>query len=149
MKEEDDYDDDDDDNEQNNPATVLRLQKYTTWLYIFLFMVSLYILCYIAIVKPESQTITKYNITRAVFNQLNREHSDTLSCSCSKVEVPFKAFVSNKTVFHPVCKSIFVDQQWIETLYLKDASRYGTGDFRTTAYSQVSEYLLLQISFYS
>ncbi|CAF4202540.1 unnamed protein product, partial [Adineta steineri] len=97
---------------------------------------SLYILCYIAIVKPESQTITKYNITRAVFNQLKRENSDTLSCSCSKVEVPFKAFVSNKTIFHPVCKSIFVDQRWIETLYLKDASTYGAGDFRTTAYSQ-------------
>ncbi|CAF4177982.1 unnamed protein product, partial [Adineta steineri] len=136
MKEEDDYDDDDDDNEQNNPATVLKHQKYTTWLYIFLFMVSLYILCYIAIVKPESQTMTKYNITHAIFNQLNREHSDTLSCSCSKVDVPLKAFVSYETIFHPVCNSIFVNQQWIQTLYFENASRYGTGDFRTTAYSQ-------------
>ncbi|CAF0805435.1 unnamed protein product [Adineta steineri] len=108
-----------------------------------LFIVSLYILCYIAIVKPESQTITKYNITRAVFNQLDREHADTLSCSCSKVEVPLKAFVSYETIFHPVCNSIFVNQQWIQTLYFENASRYGTGDFRTTAYSQVSAFLTI------
>lgn len=39
MPEENDYlDDDDDSNEPNDPVTVLKHQKYTTWLYILLRM---------------------------------------------------------------------------------------------------------------
>jgi hypothetical protein len=39
---------------------------------------------------------------------------------------------------HQICSSDFVKQEWIDALYIPDASRYGAIDFRTTASSQVS-----------
>jgi hypothetical protein len=94
--------------------------------------------------KPERRTIIQRNISPAGFNQLYLEHSETLSCPCSKITIPYKDFVINKIRFHPVCRSIFVKQQWIEALYLEDASKYGTGDFRTTAQSQVNQCSLFE-----
>jgi hypothetical protein len=111
-------------------------------LFIFLslhfFLVSLYILFYTALMNPHLRTIPVSNISRDVFDQLYIEHAETLSCPCSTIKMPLKAFVSNTIKFHPVCSSIFISQEWIRALYLEDASRYGTGDFRTTASSQVS-----------
>jgi hypothetical protein len=89
----------------------------------------------------QPQTIVVSDITPAIFNQLHLEHAEALSCPCSKINIPYRAFVINTIAFHPVCSSIFVREQWIKAFYLKDASKYGTGDFRTTAYSQVNQFL--------
>ncbi|CAF1434225.1 unnamed protein product [Adineta steineri] len=80
--------------------------------------------------------VTISPITLSIFNELYREYNETLSCPCSTTMVPYKNFVSQKFTFHPVCSSIFVSQQWIEALYLFNASKYVPFDFRTTASSQ-------------
>ncbi|CAF3734762.1 unnamed protein product [Adineta steineri] len=85
---------------------------------------------------PERRTIPVFDVTPAVFEQLYRDHPDTLSCPCSTITVPLKVLVSNTIIHHPVCESIFVSKEWIEALHFENASRYGTGDFRTTASSQ-------------
>ncbi|CAF1032157.1 unnamed protein product [Adineta steineri] len=83
--------------------------------------------------KAESSTVTVSDITLVKFNELYSKHKETLSCPCSKISMPYKTFVSNTIKHHPVCKSIFVNQSWIEALYLLNASQYGVWDFRTTA----------------
>ncbi|CAF4078850.1 unnamed protein product, partial [Adineta steineri] len=132
---EDDYDDDDDD-EPKDPAIVLKYRKYKTRLYVLLLMVSFYILFYTTLMKTESATVIVSNITPVKFDELYSKHKKTLSCPCSTISMPHKTFVSNIIKFHPVCKSIFVNQSWIEALYLLNASQYGVWDFRTTASSQ-------------
>ncbi|CAF1040155.1 unnamed protein product [Adineta ricciae] len=134
LPEEDDYDDDND--HLQDAKTILQYQTYATWSYVFLLSISLYILFYMALMRPESRTITTSPITLDLFEQLYIKHSTTLSCPCSKVAIPYNIFVSNLITFHPVCSSIFISEEWIRTLYLSDASRYGTLDFRTTANSQ-------------
>ncbi|CAF1242607.1 unnamed protein product [Adineta steineri] len=86
--------------------------------------------------KTESSTVTVYDITPVKFDELYSKYNKTLSCPCSTISMPHKTFVSNIIKFHPVCKSIFVNQSWIEALYLLNASEYGVWDFRTTASSQ-------------
>ncbi|CAF0998896.1 unnamed protein product [Adineta steineri] len=86
--------------------------------------------------KTESSTITVLDITPVKFDELYSKHKKTLSCPCSTISMPLKTFVSNIIKLHPVCKSIFVNQSWIEALYLLNASQYGVWDFRTTASSQ-------------
>ncbi|UJR12400.1 hypothetical protein I4U23_016577 [Adineta vaga] len=86
--------------------------------------------------KSPTRTTTVYNVTPAIFDQLYVNYAETLSCSCSKVNIPYGDFVNHKITFHPICSSIFVSQEWIEALYLKNASRYGVQDFRTTAAAQ-------------
>ena len=150
IPEENDYDDGQ--MELQDPATVLKRQKYTTWLYIILFIgnkfnsntyndfffsVSLYILLYVSLLKSQSRAITITEITPMIFNQLYLDHAATLSCPCSATTIPYETFVSNTIIFHPVCSSFFISQEWIEALYLIDASTYGATDFRTTAHSQV------------
>ncbi|CAF1126765.1 unnamed protein product [Adineta steineri] len=138
MLEETEYNDDEEDKEEGEtgPASVLKQQKYTTWLYIFLLIVSCYILLYTAFMKTEYETITVFDVTPVVFEKLYRDHAETISCPCSTITVPLKGFVSNTITHHPICQSIFVSKKWIEALHFENASRYGTDDFRTTASSQ-------------
>ncbi|CAF1564066.1 unnamed protein product [Adineta ricciae] len=132
MKEEDDYDED----EQIDQTIIIKQQKYTTWLYIFLLLTSIYILFYSNFVHHQQKTIIKTNISLDIYNKLYSEYSDTLSCSCSNINIPYHIFLNNTITYHPVCSSIFIRKEWINALYTIHASLHGTGDFRTTAYSQ-------------
>ncbi|CAF1076407.1 unnamed protein product [Adineta ricciae] len=133
MLEENDYYEE---NHSKDPVIALKHQKYTTRLYILLLMVSLYVLFYITLMNPHSQTITIYEINPNIFTELYSNHKETLSCPCSTVTIPYKNFVSNTITFHSICSSVFVSKPWIEALYLINASDYGPSDFRTTARSQ-------------
>ncbi|UJR12699.1 hypothetical protein I4U23_016873 [Adineta vaga] len=55
--------------------------------------------------NPEPRMITVPNVTPIVFNQLDREHMEGLSCPCSALNVPLKDFVVHNITFHPVCSS--------------------------------------------
>ncbi|CAF1196446.1 unnamed protein product [Adineta steineri] len=87
----------------------------------------------------QTRTVTISSITPSLFDQLRREHGETLSCPCSKITIPYNEFVTNNVSFHPLCSSLFVSQQWIEALYLFDSSIYLPMDFRTTGSTQVSK----------
>ncbi|UJR12441.1 hypothetical protein I4U23_016617 [Adineta vaga] len=86
--------------------------------------------------QVELRLITESDITPVVFDKLHSEHKKTLSCPCSKVTILYDTFIETLDEFHPICSSAFISKEWIEALYLKHASRYGTGDFRTAASSQ-------------
>lgn len=78
------------------------------------------------------------DITPELFNELYLKHSNKLSCPCSTIAIPYKNFVRNKITYHPVCSSIFVSNQWVDALYLSNATRYVPTDFRSIASAQVS-----------
>ena len=77
-------------------------------------------------------------ITSSLFDQLYRDHSQTLSCPCSRATIALKDFVNHTILFHPICSSVFISQLWIEALYSSMASRYTPEDFRKTASYQVN-----------
>ncbi|CAF1449251.1 unnamed protein product, partial [Adineta steineri] len=85
---------------------------------------------------PTSRIVTISNLTPSLFDQLHREHGETLSCPCSTITIPYNTFVTNNVSFHPVCSSVFVSKEWIEGFYLPVANAYLLDDFRTTAFSQ-------------
>ncbi|CAF4262465.1 unnamed protein product, partial [Adineta steineri] len=136
-----DYDDDDDDvdaTEQTNPQTILKHQKYTTRLYVFLLIVSLYMLLFTGLTKRESRQMKVTPISSSIYYDLKDKYDDMLSCPCSNVTIPYEDFVNNTITFHPVCSSMFITEQWFAALYSTDASKHGVADFRTTASHQVS-----------
>ncbi|UJR34644.1 hypothetical protein I4U23_027421 [Adineta vaga] len=124
------------DDEIKDSTIVLKHQKYSTWLYTFLLIISSYVLFYTTLIKPQSRTIIHSNITRHIFDELYLKHKETLSCRCSTIIIPYQDFVLDTVIFHPVCSSEFVKQQWINALYFINASTYHINDFRTTAKSQ-------------
>ncbi|UJR34650.1 hypothetical protein I4U23_027427 [Adineta vaga] len=132
IPEENDYNDD----ENNTTTTILRHQIYATRLYVPLLIITVYILTFIVVIIPPRQEISVSNTTESLFDQLYHEHSETLSCSCSSINIPYKSFVTNTISFHPICSSIFVSQEWIEALYSPYASAFLVMDFRKMASSQ-------------
>ncbi|CAF4121162.1 unnamed protein product, partial [Adineta steineri] len=134
IPDEDHYEDDND--QPIDPAIRVKQQKHSTWLYLFLFIISLYVLFFIALLSPTSRIITISNLTPLLYDQLHHEHDGTLSYPCSSIIIPYSTFVTNMVSFHPVCSSIFVSREWIEAFYLPVANAYLLNDFRTTAFSQ-------------
>ena len=98
--------------------------------------------------NPQTRIVTISNITPSLFNQLQLEYGETLSCPCTTITVLYNTFVSTTISFHPVCSSVFVTREWIEALYLTYESAFLVMDFRTTGSSQVWESFLLQDIFY-
>ncbi|UJR22661.1 hypothetical protein I4U23_025700 [Adineta vaga] len=132
IPEENDYDD-----EIQDPTIVLRHQRYASRLYIVLLAVFFYILFSTILMNPQSRTSIVSSVNLEVYNQLYFEHNETLSCPCSQMTIIYRDFVSSSIQLHPVCKSTFVTQPWINALYFPNASIYGVADFRTTANAQV------------
>ena len=134
--------------------TQTKLQKYATWLYVFLFTskflfskltnnITCLLGCFYnlfigTLMAPQTRTITVTNITQPVFNQLLQDHSQTLSCRCTTTSISYHTFVTTSARFHPLCSSDFISRSWIEALYLDQRSIFFVADFRTTAFAQVS-----------
>jgi hypothetical protein len=118
----------------NSISVALSIHSLSCFLLVLIYTLSL-----IAIMSPQTRIVTISNITPSLFNQLQLEHGETLSCPCSNTIVPYNIFVSNTVKFHPICSSIFVGIEWITALYDSMASAYLIMDFRTTARAQVSK----------
>jgi hypothetical protein len=103
-------------------------------------LVSFYLLVLTVSISKQTATITIPNITPPLFKQLHRKYGSTLSCPCSEFAVPYSSFVEYTVQFHPVCTSLFVTPEWIEALYLLNASKFMPMDFRATAHAQVRSY---------
>ncbi|CAF1678367.1 unnamed protein product, partial [Adineta ricciae] len=135
---------------------LLKYQKYKTRLYVILLTVCLYILFYITLIKSESKTILIEDISYEKLNKLYSEHDKSVLCPCSTIKKSYENFVSNQIEIHPICSSIFIKSDFIDSLYFPNASSYGVWDFRTTAYSQFkvlsslcnfSKEMILQLEF--
>ena len=105
-------------------------------------IVAMYIIFFTVFVNPQAETVTILDISPWLFNQLRSDHGETLSCPCSTTFIAYENFVLNNLSIDPLCSSIFVSEQWIQSLYVPVASSFLMMDFRTTAYSQVSSIAL-------
>ena len=78
---------------------------FSTRLFLVFFFCSFITLVFYA--SLEKITITK------TIQQFNEKYSTTLNCPCSQVAVPYGNFMSFQPIFHHVCSSDFVQDQWI------------------------------------
>lgn len=99
-----------------------------------------------SLLNPQSITETQMNVSVEMYKDLIKRYGESVSCPCSQINIPQKSFTSIRIEFHPVCSSIFVTEEWINALYLVDASGFDTLDFRQTAHSQVNENVFSLIS---
>ncbi|CAF1203034.1 unnamed protein product [Adineta ricciae] len=138
MAEEDADDNGDANAEARQSPTVLKQQKYSTWIYMFLLIVCLYFIFVMSITKTQARTMIIFELTLSRFGQLHQDHKETLSCPCSNATMSLGNFVNNSVTLHPLCSSAFVTKQWIEALYSSVANRYLLNDFRKIASYQFS-----------
>ncbi|UJR06830.1 hypothetical protein I4U23_011118 [Adineta vaga] len=129
------------DNEINNNRfeefeAIIKRQKYTTWIYVLFVFVTLDVIFYITLLRSQNRTITILEITRIKFEELRQQHGERLSCRCLKTNIPYKNFVSITPIFHPICSSFFINQLWINELYITYDPDIDVDDFRQSASAQ-------------
>ncbi|CAF1442578.1 unnamed protein product [Adineta ricciae] len=107
--------------------------KLTTRLYIVLMLISITILTFYNGIKPRTLINIFENPTHNIYERLLITHGDTLQCPCSVISLTYRQFVNIQPVFHPVCTSPFISDEWrrnITTNLVPDLSVYSNRDYR-------------------
>ena len=90
---------------------VVQGERRATRLYLSLLTASIIILTFYYSVIPFDETITLPSPALAEYSELARRWS--LECPCSKISVKYKEFVNVEPIYHELCRSDFVSDQWM------------------------------------
>lgn len=132
LPEENEYDEDD---ELENPEQLLKEQLFSTRLYILLLYSSLTLIVLFLLFNPQALVKTINNPSIVTYSKLFKEHSETLTCPCSTITIPYEPFVDLNYSMHPLCH--FINDDWIWAFHFRDNYHYRPTDFRNTATTQV------------
>lgn len=68
--------------------------------------------------STDTQTITVVvrNPSLSTYEELTTFHSSALACACSNSTMPYGSFVSLSAIFHQICSSDLVSNEWISLL---------------------------------
>ncbi|CAF1437435.1 unnamed protein product [Adineta steineri] len=107
--------------------------QLSTRLYIILLIITMIVLAFYNVIQSRIiiKTFDKPNID--VYNSLLLTHSDTLQCRCSSISSTYNHFVQIQPVFHQICLSPFISEQWrtmITSKLYPDLSIYHDRDYR-------------------
>ncbi|CAF0974370.1 unnamed protein product [Adineta steineri] len=94
----------------------IKQQRWTTRIYITLLTVALIILALHGILSFESKLI---EVSKPSFSTVQQLQSQTniissLQCPCTQLTVPFGQFIQLQPLYHQVCSSDFVTDDWIK-----------------------------------
>ncbi|CAF3958267.1 unnamed protein product [Rotaria sp. Silwood1] len=118
-------------NSKSNDIDTIHRERLSTRL----FVCSLFILMSSTIIYTAllSRTIndTVYNPSESKFREIYEKYPNTYTCPCSHVSVQYNQFAYFQIIFHEVCKSEFISQEWIDTTYSANVSFIPPNDIRT------------------
>lgn len=114
----------------------LRIERWSTRLYIPLLFIVLLILLFYTILETHSEQIQIRNPTLSTYLSLY-EKSPDLKCPCTEISISYEKFLELSPLFHQVCSSDLITDEWISFLYdpEKTPLRY-PADFRATAFNE-------------
>lgn len=95
---------------------ILRKQRFSTRLFLLLFLFCLLIFTIHTSQVYVVQFVTVDNLSYSLYTQLFTEYPHTLNCPCTRIAIPNKEFLQLNVSYHEVCSSIFVGQEWIHVL---------------------------------
>ena len=101
------------------PATdnhQLRNERLSTILFISLLIGSLTILLLYTSLVDVTQSIIIKSPSFPDYAQLYLDHTQTLTCACTKISISYEKFLHVQYTLHQVCTSVFVTQYWIDSL---------------------------------
>ena len=109
-------------------TTVKRFGQQATHLYLILLISSFASLIIYTIIRQQIQTneFNKPSFDR--YNELIETYGEHLKCSCSSVASTYDQFVQIEPIFHPICSSSFVSDEFIDDLRIN--SVYKQRDYR-------------------
>ena len=114
-----------------NDEHQLKNELLSTRLFICLLFISLVILVIYTSQVQVTQTITIDSPTLEHYSSLYQDHSQTLTCPCTRLAIAREEFISLAPTFHQVCASDFVTTNWSSFINAA-AGTYVSSDFRYT-----------------
>ena len=100
--------------------------------FIIIFFLASYILLLYTAAATSSYTFTIDKPSLLQYAQLHQRYPQTLTCPCSQIANKYGTFVTLDYSRHPICRSVFVTDQWIEFVGLYPGFLW-TIDIRYTA----------------
>ncbi|CAF3030196.1 unnamed protein product [Rotaria sp. Silwood2] len=112
---------------------------------LFLILTSISVLVVIGYaslsIRTHEVTLNKFSISD--FERLEARYRTTFRATCTKTSIPFNKFMNLSVKFHQICSSPFIENEWISSLYLSNATSHNILDFRTFAFSHYRSLSLL------
>ncbi|CAF1309776.1 unnamed protein product [Adineta ricciae] len=110
----------------------LKTQRISTFTYIIMLLVSFSILLIHSATQTITHTIIIDSPSFSEYQILYNQQGERLSCSCSSITNEYEDFSWIKPIYHPVCTSDFVDDDWVnyDGSFRMDLTSY---DFRYQA----------------
>jgi len=90
----------------------LRNGIYSTRIFVLLLTIFLAGFILFSALVPELQTVTIPSVTQDEYEKLEQKYSQTLRCPCEKISIEYEQFSSIQPIFHPICSSIYINEEW-------------------------------------
>ncbi|CAF4061530.1 unnamed protein product [Adineta steineri] len=110
---------------------VIRREILSTRLYIVL-IISLIILTTYTSLSNRIENKTVISPSQSIYENLQQKYANSLQCSCTKISIPYGSFVKIVPLFHQVCSSDFISQQWINSIFQTNSTFIWPIDVRTS-----------------
>ena len=94
----------------------LATERITTRVYLISLALSISILIFYTSISPRFEIITIRNPLGDDFNKFYEQYRSTLHCPCHQITIAYGLFMSISPVFHPVCTSWLVSEEWFRYL---------------------------------
>ncbi|CAF0824548.1 unnamed protein product [Adineta ricciae] len=101
--------------------------------------------CMFSAFTPRLITVQVNKPSLPIYKNLLQRSSYTLECSCSQLSVKHKSFLNITPIFHAICSSEFVSNEWISYLFHKKFSedQIPASDFLYSAVGQFQSLSLI------
>ncbi|CAF1641592.1 unnamed protein product, partial [Adineta ricciae] len=113
----------------------LRIQRWSTRLYIILLFIAMLILFVYTILQIDSIQITIDNPSLTTYTDLYEKYGN-IKCPCTDIAITYRTFLTLSPTYHQVCSSDLVSDEWIQFLYDRRTTTFErVGDLRAIAFT--------------
>ncbi|UJR06943.1 hypothetical protein I4U23_011232 [Adineta vaga] len=120
--------------------TTIKNERRSTRLYLVLLIISMIIFIFYGSLKSYTKSIVIQSPSLTEYHRIKEETS--LQCPCSNLAIKYKTFTEIEPLYHELCQSDFVKDEWINHLFQLyeeswnnsiqiDFRRIGTFQFQT------------------
>ncbi|CAF4331177.1 unnamed protein product, partial [Adineta steineri] len=103
------------------PTNIYRERLLTRFFIVLITISSIGVGFYVFLIK-QNQLVTIDHPSVTTYQQLYNDHSTTLQCPCSRISIPYEAFLDVTFTLHQVCLSDLISPTWLHYLTLFDTS---------------------------
>ncbi|UJR24147.1 hypothetical protein I4U23_027113 [Adineta vaga] len=114
----------------------LRIQRWSTRLYLILLIITMMILFFYTILQIETRQIILEHPSLMTYIDIYEKYGN-IKCPCTDISIPYRIFLVLSPIYHQICSSDLVSEKWIEFLYDKQTTTFRSGeDFLGVSFSQ-------------